>query len=792
MILSETSSDFLHALVQVRHIVFPKETFVPGNWAVFVCDVFDVFSGEPYDPQVIKLKGTIYSLDVGGLYNFKGRREEHPTYGSSYQIISFNKEFNLQNASYRRLFLESLYTPNQVNSLYDAFPDPFQIIQDGNVKKLCEAKNIGPFIANKMVGKFREDYKKSRAYVELGQYNLSPSLIDSLIRRFHGDIDKLIYTVNKNPYIMMHEVDGIGWAKADQIAKAKGVQPNDPLRIEAGTLYLLHSVTENGNTWVTPQWLASEILRLLGLSADSLDAFRNALYTLHEEEKVWWSEDKNKIALARVRKMEEDIATELRRLSSAAPLIPRSNLSIDESLAEIESEQGWEFTEEQRNAIRLTLDNNVSIITGGAGVGKSSSVGGVLRVLGNYSFAQCALSGRAAARLSEVTHNEGMTIHRLLGASPAGVRYTEENHLSYDIIILDEVSMVGAEIFLLLLKAIPTGSKLIMLGDDGQLESIGLCNVFKDMLDSGVVPVSRLTKIHRQAAKSAIITESIKVRNQQDLIPDGWVGHEVRGELQDLELNIYGDAILSQDTILETYQRLLESGVSYHDIQVIVPTKQRGMICTHVLNTLIQDIVNPATPENQGVTIGNSKNKKASSYTLRRNDRVIVTKNMYQASRYSDISDWDSETDQPDTIAVYNGDRGIIKFATPQQLVVTFDQWGDVSFKRDCFHNIELGYALSCHKLQGSEANYVIVGFDMSGMILLSKEWLYTAITRAKKHCVICAETRSVSYANHRSNISQKQTMLKELLRIAFDSNSNESREVVFRREGEKTKLSFS
>lgn len=146
---------------------------------------------------------------------------------------------------------------------------------------------------------------------------------------------------------------------------------------------------------------------------------------------------------------------------------------------------------------------------------------------------------------------------------------------------------------------------------------------------------------------------------------------------------------------------------------------------------------------------------------------------MYQASRYSDISDWGSETDQPDTIAVYNGDRGIIKFATPQQLVVTFDQWGDVSFKRDCFHNIELGYALSCHKLQGSEANYVIVGFDMSGMILLSKERLYTAITRAKKHCVICAETRSVSYANHRSNISQKQTMLKELLRLTFGNTIN-------------------
>lgn len=792
MILSETSSDFLHALVQVRHIVFPKETFVPGNWAVFVCDVFDVFSGEPYDTETIRVKGCVYSLDIGGLYNLKAKKEIHPTYGPTYQIVSFNKEFNLQNASYRRMFLESLYTPLQVESLYAAFPDPFGIIEAGDTTTLCKAKNIGPSTAEKMVEKFKQDYKKSRAYVELGQYNLPITLIDGLIRRFRGDIDKLIYTINENPYIMMREIDGIGWRKADQIARAKGILPDSPLRMEAGVLHILQSVTEDGNTWVKPQWLASEILSLLGLGAQSLDKFREALYALHEKEEIWWSEDKTKIALYRVRRMEEDIANELYRISSAPPLLPRNACSVQDSLAEIEKEQGWTFTEEQRQAILLTLDNNVSIITGGAGVGKSSSVSGVLRVLGNYSFAQCALSGRAAARLTEVTHSEGMTIHRLLGMSPAGVGFNEERPLPFDIIILDEVSMVGAEIFLLLLKAIPTGSKLIMLGDDGQLESIGLCNVFKDMLDSGVVPVSRLTKIHRQAAKSAIITESIKVRNQQDLIPDGWVGHEVRGELQDLELNIYGDAILSQDTILETYQRLLESGVSYHDIQVIVLTKQRGMICTHVLNTLIQDIVNPATPENQGVTIGDSKNKKASSYTLRRNDRVIVTKNMYQASRYSDISDWDSETDQPDTIAVYNGDRGIIKFATPQQLVVTFDQWGDVSFKRDCFHNIELGYALSCHKLQGSEANYVIVGFDMSGMILLSKEWLYTAITRAKKHCVICAETRSVSYANHRSNISQKQTMLKELLRIAFDSNSNESREVVFRREGEKTKLSFS
>ena len=756
----------LRALVSVKRIAYPRQAFEPGQWAVAVCDVQEVYEGEPYAPEIV-VKGTFYSLDAGGLYTLTGELQEHPQYGRSYRAVAFARAFDAESPHFRRMFLESLYTPSQVKSLYNALPDPFGAIQSGDVASLCKAKGIGVKTAERMVKTFHDDYDKSRAYVELGQYGLPVPAVNSLIRRFHGDIERLLATVAANPYLMMEDVDGIGWVRADRIARAKGVQVNDPIRVRAGTLHLLNKATDEGHTWVSPQWLAQGVLELLGLDPGALDIFREGLYFLHEKEKLWWDESKTRIALARVRRIEEDIATELRRIASGRRLLPRTGVPVDESLARLEAEQGWAFTLEQREAIQLVLDNNVAIITGGAGVGKSSTVGGVLRALGNVTFAQCALSGRAAARLTEVTHKEGMTIHRLLGANGGGhFTFDEESPLGYDIVILDETSMVGAEIFLCLLRAIPTGGKLIMLGDDGQLESIGLCNVFKDMLDSGVVPVYRLTQIHRQAARSAIITESVKVRNCQDLIEHGWVGHEVRGELQDLELNIYNDSILSQDTIMQSYHDLLAQGVPPDDIQVVVPTRQRGAICVNTLNPIIQTLVNPHSPELDEITVkGGGKN---ASYTLRQNDRVIVTKNMYHALRYTE--DFSSGADAAkNEISVFNGDRGRVKAFVEGGMVVTFDQWGDVLFKSDQYHNIELGYALSCHKLQGSEADYVIVGFDFSGMVLLSREWLYTAITRARRHCVICAETGAVSYACHQSSVSQKQTMLKELLQEAFN-----------------------
>lgn len=493
-----------------------------------------------------------------------------------------------------------------------------------------------------------------------------------------------------------------------------------------------------------------------------MSLLQGSLRRLIADNILWSSEDKTQLGLQELRDMEESIAYHLHRIAQGQP---QQAKDAESEIAMIEQRQGWSFTEEQMNAVRGVLGHNVNIITGYAGTGKSSVVSAVVKVLGDYSFSQCALSGRAAARLTEVTGKEGVTIHRLLGYINGKFMHDEQSPLTDDIIILDEISMVGAELFLELLKAIPTGTKLIMLGDDGQLESIGLCNIFKDMLDSGVIPVYRLTQIHRQAAKSAIITESMKVRQGVQLFNSGWVGMETRGEQQDLDLKVYSDYTLTSDTIIEQYKRLLSEGVSHHRIQIVVPMKSRGDACTLKLNKRIQDIVNAGNAYT-AVGIGQEKDK-APTYSLRLGDRVICVRNMYRAERPYPVID-EEGNESPDICPVYNGDRGVITQLLPEYMIVKFDLWGDIKIPRTDYINIELGYALSCHKLQGSEADYVIIGLDYVSRILLTREWVYTAITRAKKHCIIVAEGRALEYAISNSNIPLKQTFLTALLREVF------------------------
>ena len=269
-----------------------------------------------------------------------------------------------------------------------------------------------------------------------------------------------------------------------------------------------------------------------------------------------------------------------------------------------------------------------------------------------------------------------------------------------DIIILDETSMVGAQLFYDLIQAIETGKRFIMIGDDGQLESIGMCNIFKDMLASKVVPVARLTKIHRQAAKSAIITESIKVRNATQLVPYGWAGSEIRGDLRDLELDIYKDASESFNHIINQYRTLYNKvGNDSAKIQIVLPQKLRGSICTYEVNNAIQEIVNPSRGQAEAkVTIyGDGKDRV---YTLREGDQVIIKKNNYELHTYN-LKTKKKEEKCP----VFNGNRGIIRKIESSFILVDFDQWGTIFIPHyfggnNIWATLELAYALSCHKLQ--------------------------------------------------------------------------------------------
>lgn len=405
-------------------------------------------------------------------------------------------------------------------------------------------------------------------------------------------------------------------------------------------------------------------------------------------------------------------------------------------------------------------------ITGNCG--KTSLVEAMLEVLRGYSFAQCALAGRAAARLAEVTHQDGYTIHRLLGFpkgddNHGGFIYHEDNPLEYDIIILDEISMVDGQLFYSLLRAIKPGTKLILLGDVGQLESIGCSNIAHDLIESPEIKSVQLDKIHRQAEASAIITDSIKARKNLHVIEKDWVGVETRGDLQDLTYDCFSDVSNTFYKVMQYVSEYISSDVNILDLQVIVPIKERDA-GTWNLNLAIQEIYNPLKSQDELLV----KYDANHAGYLRVGDKVMNMSNNYKCVTYE--GQWECERDMADemgvTTPVYNGNIGIVSAINSQryEIVVDFVDIGRILISKDKISSIMLGYAITTHKFQGSAAPYVVIGLDFSSYSLLTKELFYTAITRASKKCIVVAQTGALRYLITQNGVSNKQTLLQDFL----------------------------
>lgn len=402
------------------------------------------------------------------------------------------------------------------------------------------------------------------------------------------------------------------------------------------------------------------------------------------------------------------------------------------------------------------------LITGNCG--KSSSMLAVTRILNYYNveFGQCALSGRASSNLSEITGCDGVTVHRLLRYLPDQERfaYTERNPLPHQAIILDEVSMVGGELFLSLVKAIRSGSKFIMIGDPNQLESIGLCNILKDSIQSGFIPVASLTKVHRQAARSGIIVNANLARTGTSLAKNGFVGEDIRGELKDFKMVATNDPALVPYNIEQEYKKLLKEGVSHKDIQIIVPMKLRGALSCRALNNAIQPLANPYGM-GKGQTIECFESGIQYQTTFNPGDRIIVNHNDYKAKTTSGAE-----------VSIFNGNIGYIVAISPGKMVIKLrDQDDEIELERDSWFNVSLAYAITCHKSQGTGIPYIIFGLNSSCYVMLSRELVYTAITRAKKYCIVCTQSDILNKAVHTSHVRLKQTWLKDDLHEEFMKN---------------------
>ena len=699
-------------------------------------------------------------------YEISATEVENKKYGKQYQVNSINLYLpnGIESKEGQKEFLDIIFTKLQVKEMYEALDDPYMTLKDGDISSLVKVKNCGMKTAVAWIDKFKTYMPLSNAMKELSEYGLTEALLRRIVNHYKSS-DIAVEIIQNKPYKLI-EVNGVGWHKCDEIAMKGGLKPDSPERIGTYILYYLQERANEGYSYI-PADANTEIENgivsktqkpinfidtMIEFFGDDIsdEALKGGLDYVNDQ--LWFSDDRRFVGLKRIYDLEMSVAENLIRIRDGENDFKYSNWK--DIIKQKEIDQSWEYNEQQIEGIKAVLENQVVVITGKAGTGKSSIVDAMIAVLQGYSYAQTALSGRAAARMAEITHEEGYTIHRLLGF-PKGDRdhggfvFHEDNKLPRDIIILDEVSMVDGELFNRLVKAIKTGSKLIMLGDTGQLECIGCMNIAADLIASKEIVSIELSQIHRQAANSGIITESIKAREGIQLIEKDWIGTEVRGKLNDLVLDCFSDKSNTFYKVMQHASSELEDGTDIMDLMVIAPSYKNESGVDN-LNAALQSLYNPDSPEKKEVFV----QKSSKAWILREGDKIINVQNDYYAKNKF-------------TAGIFNGNIGVVKNIDidANTIAVDFqDIPGIMILPKKNWKDLELGYAITCHKAQGSQCKKVIVGLDFGSFIQLSREWVYTAMTRAIDKCYMVAQNNALRYAVSKNSISVKRTHLVKLL----------------------------
>lgn len=756
-------------------IFYPKyaKKINSGEFGIFQAIVTKTLENTEYPYEAIKLKGTCPTVEYGTTYKVYCKLCEHnEKYGDTYELVYISKCIDISSKDKQKEFLKNVLNENLVDKLFDEYDDVIKLLEERDVKSLMKIKGIGNQVALRMIDEYEESKDYSSIYMELGQLGLTHTFIKKLVDFYHSP-DTVIDVVRNNPYDLVR-LDGVGFKKADEVACKVGIGQYDIRRIKGFLLHYLNEQGEAGKSYLNYQELMKSLYDTLGFVPE--EVVNTTAKQMIDNEDVVVLENGTKIALKRFYDLEKNIMNELLRLQIGRIKVIESDIDEDEFesklhkdyipksfnignwetiIQRVEEEQGFTFTDEQKAAIKLSLDNHVMALTGLAGAGKTSTANGICSLYDNYNILACALSGKASVRITEATGLPASTIHRALGYQNGQFMFNKDNKMAVDIVLIDEATMINGTLFLSLLEAIPTGAKVIIMGDVQQLTPIGNCQVFADILDSNVLPVVKLTKPHRQALMSGIIPTSIKVANQEQIFGNSFEGNEILGELKDMELDITSSKESMSDTIINHFQTEMAKYNDIMEVQVCVPMRLKGELSCYNLNTKIQNIYNPKFNDSKEIEILlEKKNEDTKRYLIRVGDKVLNTKNNYKCTNV-----------EGDTTPVFNGNIGIVKEIEDNgYCTIDFVGIGEVVFSKTDSKNLELAYACTVHKMQGSGFTSTIVGMDTGSFIMNNSELLYTAITRAKKYCVLVGNNYAISKAIQTKEVNTKQTFLRDML----------------------------
>ena len=711
--------------------------------------VFDTKDGS------FRIAGSFAEPKTGASYRLEGKFTVHPRYGEQFSFTAY-EEIMPEGADAILEFLSAGNIrgigPATAKQIVDRYGDESLRVIEEMPDRLLSINGIGTKTLAKIIESFKESREFADTAIELREIGIEMSEAVRVYKMYGKDSLQLI---KENPYILAEDIRGITFGKADAIAAKMGVGPESSVRIESGIRYMLKAWAQSGSTLMPAALLAEKTAGFLDVMQENVkESLRDMIFAGELEEDSM--DGVSVVYLYGYYHAEQRVAHALKNIRDAASKpVPMLTDNVLSAAAEIAGGEGEEVTlsSEQQRAIEACLTNNVTIITGGPGTGKTTIINALVRIFefAGLTVALAAPTGRAAKRMEEASGRPAMTIHRMLEYMWSEEEDTlnfgrnEENPLEHDVIIVDEASMIDLMLMDGLLNAVKEGSRLIFTGDADQLPSVGAGNVLRDMIASECINTIRLKEIFRQAEGSGIVTSS-------HLINSGGYPAQQGGN------DFFIISKQSENSVTDTIKELVEGRItagfdfidSADDIQILTPTK-RGMLGAPSLNSVLQEVVNPPSEDKAELRYG--------QVTFREGDKVMQLRNNYGAEWRTDYFTTEGE-------GVFNGDMGTVESIDTAGKVMTVRMDERlIDYEGEMLEEIDLAYAITVHKSQGSEFPAVIIPVLNFPPVLMTRNLLYTAVTRGKRLVIIVGDPNRVRSMIDNNRADERCTGLKERLR---------------------------